>query len=94
METMELNGEGKICLLSRNTVELTGVKKLDSFDSNEFLIDTKLGHVHVRGQNLALGTMDLEKGLLVIKGDRVDLIQYVGKTKEKSKEGFLSKIFK
>lgn len=94
METMDTHGESKITIASRTSVELTGVTKLDSFDSDEFLIETILGHVHIAGQKLALGTMDLQKGILSIKGDRVDSVQYVGKTKDKSKEGFFSKLFK
>ena len=32
-----------ICLKDRKTLELTGVKKIESFDSYEFLIETSLG---------------------------------------------------
>ena len=33
-----------ICLKDRKSLELTGVKKIESFDSYEFLIETSLGY--------------------------------------------------
>lgn len=86
----------KECLViikDKASVQLTGVLKLDSFTHVEFLVQTELGYLHIKGENLSLGHMDMEKGTLTILG-QIDSVNYVGKVKEQSKESFLKKIFK
>ncbi len=83
-----------ILIQERKSVEIEGVKKLDSFDQKEFLVDTSMGYVHIKGQNLSLGNMNMERGFLSIQGT-IDVVAYVGKGKEQqSKESFMKKLFK
>lgn len=90
------NFSHSILIQERKCVDIEGVKKLDSFDQNEFLVDTNMGYVHISGQNLTLGNMNMERGFLSIKGT-INVVAYVGKDKEQSpqhKEGFFKKLFK
>lgn len=93
MENQEVKPNQYIVLKDRKVLEVDGVKKLDSFDEKEFLIDTVNGYVHVKGNNLALGTMDMEKGFISILGN-VDSFAFLAKSKSEKKESFFSKIFK
>ena len=43
-----------VYLKDRKTLELTGIKKIESFDSLEFLIETSLGYLNIKGSDLAL----------------------------------------
>ena len=81
-----------ICVYERGEVLIEGVIKLDSFDKNEFLINTSKGYLHIKGKDLTLGTMDMDKGTLSINGT-VDSFCYLTGTKSK-KEGFFQRIFK
>lgn len=92
MEENNKRLENSVFIRDRKRIELKGVKKLDSFDKKEFLLDTTLGYLHVIGKDLSLGAMDLEKGELVIEGLIMSL-KYVEETKE-NKEGFFKKLFK
>ena len=38
-----------VYLKDRKTLELTGIKKIESFDSLEFLIETSLGYLNIKG---------------------------------------------
>ena len=76
----------------RKTCYLKGVKKLDSFDDKEFLLDTNQGFLHVRGKGLSLGKMNMEQGELCIEGT-IDSVMFINKTSGKEKN-FLKKIFK
>ena len=38
-----------LSLAERKNVVVTGVKKIESFDSNEFMIDTTLGFLNIKG---------------------------------------------
>lgn len=93
MENQEIRPSHKIEVRDRKVLEITGVKKLDSFDQKEFLIDTEKGYVHVKGNELSLGVMDMEKGFLSIFGT-IDSFSYLVKSKNEKKESFLAKVFK
>ncbi len=81
-----------VIIKERKTIIIEGVKKLDSFDKNDFLIDTTLGYLHINGVDLSLGGMDMEKGHLSIEG-RINSLSYLNK-EAKKKEGFFKRLFK
>ncbi len=83
-----------VYLKDRKTVELTGVKKIDSFDSLEFLIETSLRFLNIIGNELALARYDQEKGEVGIKGN-IESMSYVSsKKKMVQKEKMLGKLLK
>ena len=65
-----------VYLKDRKTLELTGIKKIESFDSLEFLIETSLGYLNIKGSDLALVRFDQEKKEVSIKGN-IDAISYL-----------------
>lgn len=83
-----------INLVSRKELTVTGVKTIDSFDSEEFLIETNLGFLNVKGKNLILDKMDNENNELLIKG-HINSLSYVSSQKGKESKGsFLKKLLK
>lgn len=83
-----------ITLAERKNVVVTGVKKIESFDSEEFLMDTTLGFLHVKGSELEIIKLDTYQGNVSIKG-KIDSLVYMDNGVTKSKEeSFLSKLFK
>lgn len=86
--------EHEIILKNRKSMLISGVKNVDSFDSEEFLIDSELGHIHIKGSELVLEKMDLDNGKVTIKG-KIDSFNYVNGQKNKAnKENFVKKLFK
>lgn len=92
---MKFEGKGQeISLKDRKKLEITGVKKIDSLNSEEFLIETTLGLLLVRGAELEMQHLDIEKGILWITGT-VYLLEYIDGTKsKKEKSSFIGKVFK
>ena len=88
----ENNFKHSVNLVNKKDLVIEGVKSIDSFDSNEFLIETVMGYMHIVGKGLMLGKMDNDKEELIIKGE-INKIEYVSSGKEKS-GGLLKKIFK
>ena len=83
-----------VYLKDRKTVELTGVKKIESFDSIEFLIETSLGFLNIIGSELGLIKNDQEKGEVGIKGN-IDSMSYItNKKKSMQKDKMLGKLLK
>lgn len=81
-----------VILKNRKTLEITGVKEVESFDNEEFLLETVLGFLSVRGSNLHMKNLDVTEGVVSIEG-KVDDLVYVDQTSSKTK-GFIGKLFK
>lgn len=92
-EIIQNNKKHSVCVYERKEVVLEGVLKLDSFDKSEFLISTSKGYLHIKGKELSLGNMDMDKGTLSINGN-VDSLTYLMSSTKENKESFLKKIFK
>ena len=54
-------------------LDITGVKQVESFDNEEFLLETVMGFLSIRGQNLQMKNLDVDKGIVSIKGKIFDL---------------------
>ena len=78
---------------NRKDLEITGVKEVDSFDNEEFLLETVMGYLIVRGQNLQLKNLDVSEGLVTIKGKIYEL-SYVDEHHQEKAKGFFSKLIR
>lgn len=78
----------------RKSISITGVKKIENFDENEFLLETNMGYILIKGMDLEIIKLDTYQGDVSIKG-KVDSLSYLESSKKKeNKESVLSKLFK
>ena len=82
-----------INITERKTLLVSGVKKIENFDENEFLMETTMGMLTVKGEDLELIKLDTMQGSVSIKG-KINSIEYIENNKEKDKDGKLSRLFK
>ncbi|KIY23442.1 MULTISPECIES: sporulation protein YabP [Mesobacillus] len=82
-----------LVMRGRRTLEITGVKQVESFDNEEFLLETVMGFLAIKGQNLQMKNLDVDKGIVSIKGKIFDLVYLDEQNGEKAK-GFFSKLFR
>ena len=71
METKEAiinNYNHSITITERKNLLITGVKKIENFDSEEFLLETVMGFLVVKGEDLELVKLDTLAGNVSIKG--------------------------
>ena len=80
-------------LTERKNLVVTGVKKIDNFDSNEFLIETTMGYLTVKGIELELVKLDTYQGNVSIKG-QINSMSYSENSSKNKEESFISKLFK
>jgi sporulation protein YabP len=83
----------EIRMLNRKSLEITGVSNVESFDNEEFLLETECGFLTVRGQHLHMKNLSLEQGLVAIEGSVHSLVYLDGAGPGKSK-GLFGKLFK
>lgn len=83
-----------ISISERKNILITGVKKIESFDSQEFFMETTLGFLVIKGDSLEIVKLDTYQGNVSIKG-RVDSLSYIDDNVKKEKENtFINKLFK
>ena len=83
-----------IQIAERKNIIITGVKKLENFDSEEFFFESVMGYLLIKGNELELVKLDTFQGTLSIKG-KINSLSYLEDTNKKEyKESFLSKLFK
>jgi len=81
-------------ITGRKNINITGVKKIDNFDENEFLLETNMGNLLIKGEGLEIIKLDTYQGDVSIKG-RIDSLVYTeNSNKKKKNESVLSKLFK
>ena len=85
------NYNHSITITERKNLLLTGVKKIESFDDEEFLLDTNMGMIIIKGNSLEIIKLDTYQGSVSIKGI-VSSLSYVDNTKKE--DGVFSKLFK
>ncbi len=77
----------------RKNIIITGVKKIESFDEEEFFMITSMGNLTLKGQGLEIIKLDTYQGNVSIKG-RLDSLSY-SQGENKEKEGsFFNRLFK
>lgn len=57
-----------IKLNDRKNIIISGVKKINNFDEKEFFIETIMGNILIKGENLEIIKLDTIEGNLSIKG--------------------------
>lgn len=83
-----------ISIAERKNVVVNGVKKIESFDNEEFLMDTTLGFLIIKGSGLEIIKLDTYQGNVSIKG-QIDSLTYTDVNNKKDKDNSLiSKLFK
>ncbi|GAB2718730.1 sporulation protein YabP [Paenibacillus thermoaerophilus] len=82
----------EIRLLNRKSLDISGVLKVESFDSEAFLLETEAGVLAIKGQNLHMKNLNLEQGLVSIEGYVHSLVYRDGSSGKSS--GLLGKLFK
>lgn len=83
-----------LSLSERKNFSMVGVKKIESFDEEEFLLDTTMGHLLIKGEGMELLKMDSISGNVSIKG-LINSFSYVDDIKKKEKENSIfNRLFK
>lgn len=81
-------------LVERKNMLITGVKKIDNFDSEEFLMDTVMGYLVIKGKDLELLKLDTMQQTVSIKG-QINSYAYIENAKSKEKDtSFINRLFK
>ena len=82
-----------ISITERQNIQISGITKIDSFDNEEFLLETSAGPLGIKGKDLEIIKLDTYEGTIMIKGV-VDAFSYFDTGKSKKENSIITKLFK
>ena len=80
-------------LENRNKLNVSGVKDVLSFDDELVAIETELGLLTVKGENLKINKLSIDTGDVIVEGE-INNMGYTEHSKREQEKGILSKIFR
>ena len=94
VENDNISKAHKLMMLNRKSMEITGVEDVISFDTKEVLLETTMGILTIKGEDLKVNRLSIEKGELEIEGtvDRMDYSEI--SSYKRKKESMLKRMFK
>ena len=83
-----------IILENRQKLSLSGVLDVLSFDDQVVILETELGLLTVKGENIRINKLSIDTSEVIVEGDISSLNYSDNKNAEKNKGSLISKIFK
>ncbi|HPU00738.1 MAG: sporulation protein YabP [Firmicutes bacterium] len=87
-------GQHRLVIENRERTEITGVVHVDSFDDEEVIMETELGLLAVRGENLHIKHLNLDQGEISIEGYILELAYAEEKHPRARGKNLLERLFK
>lgn len=82
-----------LILENRSKLSISGVLDVLSFDDQVVIVETELGLLTIKGENLRINKLSIDTSEVIVEGD-ISYMAYSNKDVEKDKNSFISKIFK
>ena len=82
-----------LILENRSKLSISGVLDVLSFDDQVVILETELGLLTVKGENIRINKLSIDTSEVIVEGD-ISSLAYSDKEIEKTKGSFMSKIFK
>lgn len=83
-----------LTLDSRKRMTIDGVEEIISFDEDQILLNTVLGAMDIRGENLKMNKLDVQNGDVMISGKITYIVYTSDEKKPRKGKGALSKLFR
>lgn len=81
-------------LQNRLLANLTGVREVVSFDENQVVMDTDMGLLTLKGKELHVSRLTVEKGEVDVEGTIESLVYSSNEAYHKSGQNLITRLFK
>ena len=83
-----------LILENRQKLSISGVIDVLSFDDQVVIVETELGLLTVKGENLRINKLSIDTSEVIVEGDISALTYSDNKSSDTNKSSFLGKIFR
>lgn len=87
-------GQHRLVIENREHTVVTGVVHVDSFDDEEVVMETELGLLALRGENMHIKHLNLEQGEVTVEGYILELAYADEKRSRGRGKNILERLFK
>lgn len=84
----------RLTIENRTSGTMTGIREVVSFDENQVVLDTDMGLLTLKGKELHVSRLTLEKGEVDLNGNIESLTYSSNESLRRSGEPLLSRLFK
>lgn len=92
MDEKKTSGQHKLLISERKSGTVTGVKEVDSFNEKEIQMVTECGRLLIKGENLHVKELHLEKGEAQIEG-KINSLTYVTNGRQPDRKPLIKRMF-
>ena len=92
--TVKSNVIQNLILENREKLSISGVLDVLSFDDQIVILETELGLLTVKGENLRINKLSLDTAEVIVDGEIYQLGYSEKDLEKKNNSGFLNKLFK
>ena len=82
-----------VALGNRKKLTINGVIEVVNFNENQILLNTDVGTMVVKGQELKMNKLDVQNGDVIITG-KVDSLAYTNDKSKAKKDSLISRLFR
>ena len=82
-----------LILENRGKLSISGVLDVLSFDDQVVMVETELGLLTVKGENLRINKLSIDTSEVIVEGD-ISYLAYSDKENKEKKTSIMTKIFK
>ena len=92
MDEKKSSGQHSVLVNDRRNGTVTGVKEVDSFNENEIQMLTECGRLLIKGENLHVKELHLEKGEAQIEG-KINSLTYATNVRLQDRKSLVKRMF-
>lgn len=92
MDEKKSSGQHSVLVNDRRNGTVTGVKEVDSFNENEIQMLTECGRLLIKGENLHVKELHLEKGEAQIEG-KINSLTYATNGRQQDRKSLVKRMF-
>jgi sporulation protein YabP len=84
----------RLMMQNRSSLSITGIRDVVSFDENQVILDTDMGLLTIKGKELHVSRLTLEKGEVDVDGTADSLVYSSNEAYRKSGESLFARLFR
>ncbi|HKM40135.1 MAG TPA: sporulation protein YabP, partial [bacterium] len=82
-----------VVLKNRQSLEVSGVRQVESFDEGKVVLETTLGLLQIRGRGLNINQLNVEQENLEVEGE-ITALEYNQDRAQQRSKGLLARLLK